>query len=157
VVWTPFTDAELGGKSTAHCRVIDGGANGTRKALQMTGRVTTDFQHGFAGVSLMLDPQGRSWDMTALKGIRFYARGDGGHYQVSVLTAAVKDRNDFSKEFVAAKEWTLIEIPFSQLAQSPYFGEQVRWTGRDIRGVSFSTVDAPRDAYELQVDEISFY
>jgi hypothetical protein len=54
--WETFTDAALGGKSTAAAAVIDGGANGSRKALRLTGRVTTDFQFGFVGIRLLSIP-----------------------------------------------------------------------------------------------------
>ena len=104
-----------------------------------------------------MDKERRAHDVKALRGVRFYARGDGSRYQIAVLTTVVHDGNEFGKEFVAPPEWTRIEVPFSQLAQSPFFGRQRRWTGTDVRGIQFGTAAAPLDAYILQVDEISFY
>jgi len=156
-IWRTYTDAGLGGKSTAEARIVDSGATGTKKALRLMGRVTTDFQFGFAGIAMGLNREGRGQVMTRFTGIRFYARGDGDVYQAQVLCAAVKDHNEFGKEFVAPKEWTLITVPFSQLVQSPFWGQPVQWTGKDVRGIAFQTVGAPRHAYVLEVDEISFY
>lgn len=155
--WYTITDQPMGGKSTVDGAVVAGGAGGTKKAGRMAGTVTTDFKFGgFAGIGVELaKPPGQ--DMSGYTGISFYAKGDGGQYRISVPTAAVKDHNEYGKEFVAPKAWTVIKIPFSQLAQNPNWGRKVAWTGKDITGVEFVTVGAPRATYVLQIDQVGFY
>jgi hypothetical protein len=150
--WATFTDEGLNGKSSASIELLEGGAAGSRKALRISGRVTTDFKHGFAGAGTLFQA-----DVATYHGIRFYARGDGQQYQVEVLCKAVKDHNEFAKQFAAAEDWTLIEVPFSQLAQSPWWGARAQWTGTDVTGISFRTVNAPMVTYRLEIDELAFY
>jgi hypothetical protein len=155
--WIAYADTTVGGKSSAHVGIIDGGANGSKKAFEVSGRVTTDFEHGFAGAAVALNKEGRGQNMTAYIGIRFYVRGDGNSYQIHVLCSAVKDHNEYGKQFVAPRAWKLITIPFSELSQSAYWGQQVPWTGKDVRGIAFQTTTAPLDHFSLVVDGVSFY
>jgi hypothetical protein len=122
------------------------------------GKVTTDFKYGgFAGIRMMFDANGSGRDMTAYTGIQFYARGDGRQYRADVMTVAVKDYNEYGKEFTTGKAWKLYQLPFSELAQSTHFGRKVKWTGTDVRGITFATSGFPIEAFTLQVDDISFY
>lgn len=156
--WTIFNDNHMGGKSVISASVVNGGAKGSKKSLKLTGKVTTDFQYGgFAGIRAMFDEGGTPRDMTSYTGIQFYARGDGRKYRVEVMTAAVKDFNEYGKEFESTAAWKLYQFPFSQLAQSPYFGRKVKWTGTDVRGVVFITSGFPIESYTLQVDDVTFY
>jgi hypothetical protein len=155
--WIVYGDGPVGGKSSAQIGVVAGGANGSRKALEISGQVTADFEHGFAGAAIALNKEGRGQNLTAYTGIRFYVRGDGNTYQVSVLSSAVKDHNEYSKEFVATKTWKLVTVPFSDLTQSSYWGEQVPWSAAGVRGIAFQTLSAPLDHFSLVVDGISFY
>jgi hypothetical protein len=155
--WYKITDQPLGGRSTVEASIIPGGAGGTRKAGRMTGTVTTDFQvGGFAGMGVEIAP-GAGKDLSAYTGISFYAKGDAGRYRVSVPIVVVKDHNEYGKEFDAPTTWRLLRIPFSQLAQNPHWGRKVPWTGKDVTGVEFVTVGAPRSRYVLDVDQIGFY
>lgn len=156
--WYSINDQPMGGKSTAAGSIINIGAGGTRKAGRIAGNVTTDFKYGgFAGMGVHLNSGGSAQDMSGYTGLSFYARGDGGKFRVSVMTAAVKDHNEYGKEFTAPKAWTLVKIPFSQLAQVKGWGNPVPWTGKDIRGVEMTTVGAPRPNFFIEVDQIMFY
>nr|QEO74830.1 hypothetical protein [uncultured bacterium] len=153
--WYGISDKVAGGSSSTNYSVINGGAARTRNALRISGTLTKDFKYGpFAGAGFIFDRNGR--DLSGMTGIRFYARGDGGRYRISVPSAAVKNHNEFGKEFVAGKAWRMISIPFAQLAQGNY-GPRVQWTGRDVRGVEVTTAGgAPRD-FAVEIDQISFY
>jgi hypothetical protein len=155
--WASYSDAAVGGKSTCHISIIDGGANGTRKALRLTGSVKPDFQYGFAGAGVALSRNGHAQDLTSYSGIRFWAKGDGNTYQVRLQCTAVRDHNDFAYSFVAGKAWTPVSVRFSELAQSQYFGTQIEWTGRDVAGIAFQTAQPPEYSYSLEIDEISIY
>lgn len=152
--WYKISDRIAGGSSTAEYAIIDGGAARTKKALRMTGRLTADFQYGpFAGIGTLIDKDGK--DLSGYTGLRFYARGDGGTYRVSIPSAAVKDHNEYGKEFTAGNTWRLVSIPFAQLRQGDW-GHQTKWTGRDVRGIEFTANGAPR-SFQLDIDQISFY
>lgn len=152
--WYKISDKIAGGSSSVNFQVIDGGAAKSKKALRMTGTLTADFQYGpFAGMGATVDKNGK--DLSAYKGLRFYARGDGGTYRVSIASLAVKDHNEYGKEFVSTKTWRLVLIPFNQLKQGDW-GRKTTWTGKDIRGVELTANGAPR-SFQLDVDQISFY
>jgi hypothetical protein len=154
--WYKITDEPMGGKSTVDAAVVPGGAGGSKKAGRMSGTVTTDFQFGgFAGMGVEI-ASGAGKDLSGYTGVSFYAKGDAGKYRVSVPIAAVKDHNEYGKPFDAPKTWTLFRIPFSQLTQNSW-GGKAAWTGKDITGVEFVTVGAPRSSYLLEIDQISFY
>src|SRR4051812_25327257 len=58
-LWEVFTDAILGGKSTFQLAVAPEGAQGSHRALRMTGKLTADVQSGgFAGTRALLQPGG---------------------------------------------------------------------------------------------------
>jgi len=153
--WHKISDKIAGGASSVKEEIIDGGGGGTKKSLRISGALTSDFKYGpFAGLGTVFDSSGKN--LTAYTGIRFYARGDGGTYNISVTCAAVKDHNEFGKSFVAGKTWQLHSIRFSELAQNPGWGRQVKWTGTDIRGIDITASGDPRN-FTLDIDQISFY
>ena len=152
--WYKISDRIAGGSSSADYSVVGGGAAKTKNALRISGNLTRDFKYGpFAGAGVRIDNNGR--DLSGYKGLRFYMRGDGGTYRVSVPSAVVKNHNEFGKEVVAGKAWRLVSIPFAQLAQGNY-GPRVKWTGRDVRGVEITANGSPR-SFSVEVDQISFY
>jgi complex I intermediate-associated protein 30 (CIA30) len=152
--WYKISDKVAGGSSQVQFEVIDGGAAKSKKALRMTGKLTSDFQYGpFAGMGATVDKNGK--DLSGYTGLRFYARGDGGTYRVSVPSVAVTDHNEYGKEFVAGKAWRLVMIPFNQLKQGDW-GHKTAWSGKDVKGVELTANGAPRD-FQLDIDQISFY
>src|SRR4051794_5567100 len=70
----PITDEQMGGTSEARMTPSKPGAQGSRGAAQMSFRVTDDFPRPFAGAWALLGPP---TDLTAYKGLRFYARSKG--------------------------------------------------------------------------------
>jgi len=158
VKWQEATDKSAGGTSTVRMELLAEGAENSKGALRITGNVTTDFPYGgFAGISVVLHADNKPEDLSGYTGVTFYARGDEARYRVAVSCAAVKDHNDFGKVFTTSKTWTRIRVPFAELTQMPGWGQQVMWTAKDVRGLVFTTVGAPRDNYRLDIDQISFY
>ena len=160
VPWMVFTDAGMGGKSTLQISIASGGAPGSRNFLRITGSLTSDFQWGgFAGTRAALQSDESPVNVGAYSGVRFYARGDGKKYRLLVGKANVKDGNHFGYEFTAPSEWTLIWVPFAQLAQSPLFGTQVSWSPENVTAVGFLARAEPGASSEvkLEIDNIGFY
>jgi hypothetical protein len=158
--WEVFTDASMGGKSTIRISVLPNGAQGSKGALRLTAKLAPDFQWGgFAGVRAWLQPDGTPKDMSAASGLQFYARGEGNNFRLLVAKENVKEGNHFAVEFTAPAEWTLIQLPFSKLAQSPYFGTPVKWSPTNVTGIGFLASAEPGATTEvkLEIDNIIFY
>ena len=153
--WYKISDSVAGGSSRAEAQVVAGGAGGSRRSMKLSGTLTSDFKFGpFAGIGVRV--AGGQRDLSGYTGIRFYARGDGGKYRISVPCAAVRDHNEFGKDFTAGPAWRLYSFPFSQLAQQPGWGSPVRWSGRDVQGVELVATGGAR-GFNMQIDQISFY
>ncbi len=77
VGWTPSDDGMMGGKSKARIEVVDGGANGTAKALLVHSDIQPGFAFPWAGAMFLAGPQPmKPVDVSSKRGFRFYARGD---------------------------------------------------------------------------------
>lgn len=153
--WYKISDSVAGGSSRAEAQVVAGGAGRSKRSMRLSGTLTSDFKFGpFAGVGVALG-NGRR-DLSGYTGIRFYARGDGGSYRISVPCEAVRDHNEFGKDITAGAAWRLYSIPFSQLAQQKGWGRPVQWSGRDVTGFELVAGGGARN-FEMQIDQVSFY
>jgi ABC-2 type transport system permease protein len=83
-------DEQQQGKSTATQKVIDGGAHGSKGALQVTGEVRPGAQYPVAGTFFFASGEimKATIDLSAKKTLSFQLRGDGKHYQLMIFTAA---------------------------------------------------------------------
>jgi imidazolonepropionase-like amidohydrolase len=103
--WSVSTDSFVGGKSKASFRLVSGGAEGSKGALQISGTVDDRPQPRWAGVlfspgAVMMQPA----NLSSKKAISFRAKGDGKTY--SIMTFSIS--GGFSraeKQFAAGKEW----------------------------------------------------
>ena len=155
--WYKISDKVAGGSSSANPEVVSEGAGGSKKSLKLAGTLTSDFKFGpFAGIGVRLAKANATSDFSGHKGIRFYTRGDGGKYRISVPCAAVKDHNEFGKDITPGAAWKLYTIPFSQLAQQQGWGRPVQWSGKDVLGVEIVAIGSARQ-FNMQIDQISFY
>jgi hypothetical protein len=71
----------------------------------------------------------------------------------------VKDGNHFYAEFTAPTEWSLVKIPFTRLAQSPYYGTQVPWSPEDLTAIGFLASAQPGivTTCKLEIDDVAFF
>lgn len=153
--WYKISDSVAGGSSHAEAQVVAGGAGGSKRSLKLSGTLTSDFKFGpFAGVGVALG--NGAHDLSGYTGIRFYARGDGGKYRISVPCEAVRDHNEYGKDITPGAAWRLYSVPFSQLAQQPGWGRPVQWSGRDVTGFELVAEGGAHD-FNMQIDQISFY
>jgi hypothetical protein len=84
-------------------------------------------------------------DLSAARGIHFWARGDGGTYRVMVFSQA-KGFMPLQQTFTAGPEWTEHTIPFSAFDGID---------GRDVMAVIFAGGPRP-GAFAFQVDQVGF-
>lgn len=142
--WAISTDSIAGGKSTGDMKVVDGGANGDKHALDVSGLIDGGLPYAWAGV--MWSPGAQPFvpvNLSAKKSISFFTKGDGQTYRVLVFTAS-GGRIPAQQTFAAGAEWKKITIPFSAFNGSD---------GHDLSALLF--VGGPGTGkFDFQVDEI---
>lgn len=142
--WGVYTDADgNGGSSTATVTVEN-------DVTKVTGTVTTKYQYGFAGITLIGDKDAFIEELKNAKGIKLTVKGDGKDYNVRIETS---DRSDYcfhEYTFKATEKETTYEIPFKKLVQESW-GKQKKFDVKKITTVSIQTIGQPIDSYSLEV------
>lgn len=148
--WTATDDATRGGTSTAAIRVVDGGAAGSRHALEVSGTVGDGTQYPFTGTSFLPAgtpdtpfPNQPLADYTGRSTLHFYARGDGRQYLVVMLGARL-DTMPAMYGFVAGPEWSEVNVPLAELANLDL---------KRVRVISVGAME-PLGDFKLQLDDI---
>jgi len=144
--WMVSTDAMVGGKSTAEMRVVEGGAEGSKGALLVTGKIVAGAAFPWAGA--MFSPGVQPFtpaDLSSQKEISFWAKGDGKTYRIMMFS---QDRGTIpaSQDFVAGEEWKQYTFPLSSFSGID---------GRGIQGVLFSAPPVP-GRFSFAIDDVRF-
>jgi hypothetical protein len=140
--WMLSTDAMAGGKSTATMTVVDGGANGTPKALAIHSEINPGFAFPWAGAMFFPGPAPmKAVDLSSKKGLHFYARGDAD-FRVMIFADSL-GRIPAQKSVHAGAEWTEVTVPWSD------FGVD----GHDVTAVLF-TGPAATGKVDFRIDEV---
>jgi imidazolonepropionase-like amidohydrolase len=144
MAWMVSTDAIAGGKSTGEMKVVDGGANQTKHALEVSGVIDGGLPYAWSGV--MFSPGAQPFapvNLSARKNITFFAKGDGQTYRVLFFTES-GGRMPSQQSFTAGAEWKKFSIPFSAFDGTD---------GHDISAILF--VGGPaRGKFDFQIDEV---
>ena len=142
--WMVSTDSIANGKSTGEMKIVDGGANGSKHALDVSGLIDGGLPYAWSGV--MWAPGSQPFvpvNLSAKKQISFLAKGDGQTYRVLVFTTS-GGRIPAQQTFTAGSEWKKTVIPFSAFNGTD---------GHDISALLF--VGGPSAGkFDFQVDEI---
>lgn len=143
--WVLSTDSIAGGKSAGDMKVVDGGVNGDKHALDISGLIDGGLPYAWAGV--MWAPGSQpfvSVDLSSKKNISFSAKGDGQTYRILVFTTS-GGRIPAQRTFTAGPDWKKTTIPFLAFNGTD---------GHDISAVLF--VGGPSAGkFDFQVDEIT--
>ena len=106
------------GKSTASQKVIDGGAGGSKSALEVTGEVRPGAPYPSAGTYFF--PPGQimqsSMDISARKTLSFQARGDGKQYTFMMFVAG--SYIPLMVPFETAPDWKEVRIDLTKYSQN---------------------------------------
>lgn len=143
--WTLSTDSIAGGKSTGEMKVVDGGANGSKHALEISGIIDGSLPYAWAGA--MFSPGSQPFaamDLSSKKGIAFFSKGDGQTYRVLVFSAS-GGYMPAQQTFAAGAEWKKTSIPFSDFNGTD---------GHDISAILFVGGPAP-GKFDFQIDDVS--
>jgi hypothetical protein len=162
--WYTTADATLGLLNPAPGSQITPtapGALGSARSVRMFGGGFMDWG---VGLAVSLNAHGCSYNAMAQEGIAFYAKGQG------LLTVSVATRqtvpladggtcftscyDNFSTSFALSDEWRLHIVPWSSLRQAGW-GMPAFLSPRELRYLQFGF--GPGTAFELQVDDLSFY
>lgn len=142
--WMVSTDSIAGGKSTGDMKVVDGGVDGGKHALEITGMIDGGLPYAWSGV--MFSPGAQVFapvNLSSKKNITFYAKGDGGTYRVMFFTES-GGRMPSQQTFAAGPDWKKTSIPFSAFNGTD---------GHDISAILF--VGGPQAGkFDFQIDEI---
>ncbi|HTS35910.1 MAG TPA: amidohydrolase family protein [Candidatus Solibacter sp.] len=141
--WIANSGSLLGGsKPEANISVIDGGANNSQKALQITGEINPGV-FGWAGA--MFFPGSRPMSPANLSGksaISFWTKGDGRTYQLMLLSKS-RGPMPLTKAFTASSEWKQITISLAELGTD----------GSDLQGVMFAELAVP-GRFSFEIDDV---
>jgi beta-glucosidase len=142
--WMTTSDKEIGGKSTASMRPVEGGANGSKGAVQIDGEVVPGADFTWAGV--VFHP-GSSPDapvnLSAKKTISFWAKGDGKNYALAVETESNAGQMPGIQPFAAGPEWKQYTFSWSDF----------KTDGHDVTGIAFAHAQEP-GKFEFEIDEV---
>ena len=147
--WSASADQNnLGSEATF--AVVDGGKVG--KAAHFTGKVGRNVKP-WPWVSLSTGiASGAKGDMSGVKAVRFWVKGDGKKYRLALMREAVTDYANFHKEFDAPTEWTQMEIPLSSLSQASW-GVPVAKAWNDVRALEFAALTA-ESTFDIRIDNV---
>ena len=114
--WQDSTDALRGGASVVQKSVVDGGADGSKKALEISGEVKSGFSFPWAGQIYYpgAKPMAPA-DLSAAKELVFWAQGDGRAYEILLFASSV-GMMPVQKQFVAGREWKRYAFPLADFA-----------------------------------------
>ena len=141
--WQVSTDTMMGGSSEAKIGVGDGGAQGSRGSLHVTGAIKPGAAFPWAGPMFFpSSPPMTPVDLSRFKELVFWARGDSRSYQV-MLFATKLGNIPAAQPFAAGPEWREVVIPLKA------FGVD----GSDLRGILFSA-DATPGPFAFRIDSV---
>jgi beta-glucosidase len=142
--WMTTSDGEGGGKSSASMQAVEGGANGSKGALKVTGEIVPGAPFTYAGVFFYPGSSpGDAVNFASKKTISFWAKGDGKNYAVAVQTESTQGQMPGIQPFVASPEWKRFSFPLSQFQTD----------GHDLLGIAFAHAQEP-GKFEFEIDEL---
>ena len=141
--WRASAGSLLGGhKPQAQINLVDGGANGSRKALQITGEIMPGV-FGWAGAMFFPGPTPMApVTLSSKKAISVWTKGDGRTYQV-MLFAKSKGAMPLVRNFIAGSDWKQVVIPFSD------FGTDAS----DLQGLMMAELGMP-GPFSFSIDDV---
>ena len=157
----PFCDEQYGGTSQARMSLIHPGADGSPGALRISIRITGDFPTPFAGAWAMVGPEGLVTDLSAYRGVRFYARSKDAAAFTAGIVRFPGQLKRYTAAFTVGEGWTLVELPFNkfQLVAPPGAppADASPLDAKDITSFGIAVASKLRGEFALDIDRIEFY
>jgi ABC-2 type transport system permease protein len=136
-------DESQGGKSTASQKVIDGGAHGSKGALEVTGEVRPGAQYPGAGTYFFAKGQvfKSTIDISAKKALSFQVRGDGKRYTLMIFTAA--SFIPLMQAVETGSDWATVTL------------DMTKYVGADFKHVKgFGLASMDMGPFQFQIDDL---
>jgi hypothetical protein len=144
--WNAAGDDMRGGNSHATQRLVDGGAGGSKAALEVTGDLGDAIQYPFAGT--MFFPQGPPMqglmDYSGKKTLTFQARGDGRRYMLMVISGLAVEGIPLMFDFETGPEWHEVRLELAKYAN-------VDW--KRVRAIGVGTM-GPVGQFRFEIDDV---
>jgi hypothetical protein len=142
--WVTTSDQEIGGKSTASMQAVEGGANGSRGALQVTGEIIPGAPFSWAGVIFHpgSSPETPA-NLSSKKTVSFWAKGDGKNNSFFIQTEANQGSMPVIQPFEAGPEWKQYSFSISGFNTD----------GHDIIGLGFAHA-GNAGKFEFEIDDL---
>jgi hypothetical protein len=144
--WTISTDSIMGGQSTADMKVVEGGAQGTKGALQVTGKIAQGGAESPSWAGVMYSPGAEPFapaDLSSKKTLAFWAKGDGRAYAVLLFTQS-GGYMPAVQPFTAGPEWKEFRFPLSAFNGTD---------GHDVTAILFSG-GPPAGEFSFAIDTV---
>lgn len=142
--WAVSTDRYAGGKSTAALKVVEGGANGSRRSLSVSGEVAPGLAYAWSGAiffpsSVPFAPA----NLSHKKELAFWAKGD---IKTLAVMVNLKDKGfiPLTVPVTIGADWREFAIPFTAFGNSD---------GSNITAVSIAAGPEP-GPFAFQIDEV---
>ncbi len=141
--WVLSTDAIRGGKSKAELSVVDGGAEGSSKALLIKGVVADVGPAKWAGAMFLPGPTMMApANLSSKKAVSFWAKGNGKSFSV-MLFAQSSGFMPMTQRLTLGPEWKEYVFPFVD------FGTDAH----DLMGILICASDEPGE-FAFQIDNV---
>lgn len=141
--WILSTDAMAGGKSVGAMTVVEGGANGSTKALSITGTLDGGLPYGWSGAMLLTGKAPmQPANLSSKREVRFWAKGDGQTYTLMLFSQS-RGQQPLTQQFTVSAEWKEFVIPFASFDVD----------GHDIQGLAWTLTRTP-GKFAIQVDDV---
>ena len=146
VGWAAAGDEMRGGNSHATQKLVEGGANGSKGALEVSGAVGDAIQYPFAGATFFPEgpPMKGLMDYSGKKTLTLQARGDGRRYMIMVISGLAVDAIPLMYDFEAGPEWHEVRL---EMARYP----NVDW--KRVRMIAVGTM-GPVGPFRFQIDDV---
>lgn len=155
--WYSFNDETDGGKSVSQLNVGAPLAEGGPCSLQWSGKVTTDYEYGFAGIGLDLG----STTLSGYKSLVFKVRGDGAAYRVKLPMQSQLAKSEYNFHGAdmncgdGTANWKTVTIDLATLQQEPGWGTSVKMNLADVGKIQIQTKGQPIPAFACEIAALS--
>lgn len=143
--WGDSSDAMMGGGSNSSYRLVEGGAEGSRGALEVSGEIKPGFAFPWAGVTLFVGTTPmQPVDYSARRELVFHARGDGREIRVMLFSGPSTQAMPSMRSFIAGAGWSEHHMPLAE------------FNGADatlLRAIAFSAGE-PAGAFRFRIDRV---
>jgi len=144
--WGAAGDDMRGGNSSASQQLVEGGAGGSKGALEVAGAVGDAIQYPFAGS--MFFPQGPPMqglmDYSGKKTLTFQARGDGRRYMLMVISGLAVEGIPLMVDFETGPEWKEVRLDIASLGAADW---------KRVRAIGVGTM-GPAGPFRFQIDDV---